>query len=224
MRNKFFFCLLLIASTAAADESKISFRQLTRTYPVAVQRGTSAQVEVASNFTLDGAHTVLFSPSGPKMQYAETGPKPVEWSEPKTDDLGEPYRFQVEVPQDQQPGVYEYRIATNQSVSSVAHLLVTDYPVVLEKPGDNGAASLAQAVRQPAAVCGVVEDFEDVDCYRITGRKGDDIVVQIFAQRGDAFYSLYGGRVSQIAPDGRDAHAVRRGWPDACTERQLLRG
>ena len=80
MRSAALVFLVLIASTVLAGETKISFRQLTKTHPIAVQRGTSAQVEVSSNFTLDGSHGVFFSPSGPNMTYSETEPKPVEWS------------------------------------------------------------------------------------------------------------------------------------------------
>ena len=174
---------LLIASAVSAGETKISFRQLTRTHPIAVQRGTSAQIQIHSNFTLDGSHSAFFAPAGPKLTYAETKPRPVEWADPEESDLGEAYRFQVTVPRDQLPGVYEYRIATDQAVSSVAHLLVTDHPVVVEKPGDNATPQTAQPVSVPVAVSGIADDFEDVDCYRITGKRGQNFVAQIYTQR-----------------------------------------
>ena len=86
---------------------------------------------------------------------------------------------------------------------------MTDHPVELERRGENGTASVAQPVKMPAAVCGTIEDFEDVDCYRISGKKGDDLVAQIFAQRVDAVDSLHGDRVSETALDGFNAHTVR---------------
>ena len=83
--NKSFLVVILVTATsvASASDAKISFRQLTKTHPIAVQRGTSAQVVVSSNFTLDGSHSVFFSPAGPNMKYVETEPKPVEWAEPQ---------------------------------------------------------------------------------------------------------------------------------------------
>ena len=45
--------LLLHGTSVLCAESKISFRQLTRTFPVAVQRGTTREIEVSSNFTLN---------------------------------------------------------------------------------------------------------------------------------------------------------------------------
>ena len=176
---------LAIALLAAPlhGETKISFRQLTRTFPVAVQRGTSVTVEVSSNFSLDGSHSVFFVPPGPRMEFGQEQPKSAEWKEPAEEDLGTSFHFQADVPADQMPGIYEYRIATSQAVSSVAHLLVTDYPVAIEQTDDNDVPQLAQRIQVPAAVCGTVERFEDVDHYRIEGQAGDDLVCQIFAQR-----------------------------------------
>ncbi|MBP90023.1 MAG: hypothetical protein CMJ64_25500 [Planctomycetaceae bacterium] len=188
LKMKLFCCLLaLLATIALASpalaESKISFRQLTRTYPVAVQRGSTATVEVSSNFTLNDSHAVFFAPAGPEMQLAETELKPDEWKDPEESDIGTAFHFRVQIPEQQPPGVYEYRIATNQSVSSVAHLVVTDHPVVVEAEGNNDTPANAQAVSIPAAVCGAIERFEDVDYYQIRGEAGQDLVCQIFAQR-----------------------------------------
>ena len=168
---------------ALQAESKISFRQITRTYPVAVQRGKSAVVEVSSNFTLNGSHTVLFAPGGPQMELAESAAKPDVWKDPDEGDLGTPFRFQVTMPEDQLPGVYEYRIATDQSVSSVGHLLVTDYPTVLETSANNDQPAAGQSISVPAAICGAIERFEDVDCYRLYGEAGQDLVCKIYAQQ-----------------------------------------
>jgi hypothetical protein len=179
------FTLTLLVATQLAGqvcaESKISFRQLTRTYPVAVRRGSTATVEVSSNFTLNDSHSVFFAPAGPEMQFAETVSKPDEWKDPQESDVGTPFRFRIRVPEDQPCGVYEYRIATNQSVSSVAHLVVTDHPVILES--DSDTPSTAQAASVPVALCGAIERFEDVDYYRIRGEAGQELVCHIFAQR-----------------------------------------
>ena len=176
--------LLLLHGTAVLyAESKISFRQLTRTFPVAVQRGTTREIEVSSNFTLNESHSAFFAPAGPDMEFAEPKKKPDEWADPEESDIGTPFRFRVRVPDDQRPGVHEYRIATRQSVSSVGHLLITDHPVTIESASDNDNRQTAQPVQVPAAICGTIADFEDVDYYRIHGSAGQDLVCQIFAQR-----------------------------------------
>ena len=176
--------LLLLHGTAGLyAESKISFRQLTRTFPVAVQRGTTREIEVSSNFTLNESHSAFFAPAGPEMEFAEPKKKPDEWADPEESDIGTPFRFRVRIPDDQRPGVHEYRIATRQSVSSVGHLLITDHPVTIEGASDNDNRQMAQPVQVPTAICGTIADFEDVDYYRIHGSAGQDLVCQIFAQR-----------------------------------------
>lgn len=203
--------LWLPASTALA-EVKVGFRQLTSTHPVAVQRGTESEVQLRSNFTLDGTYAVFFANPGVNMTYAETEPK--EAPRQNRASVGTPFRFQVQVPEDQLPGVYEYRVATEQAVSSVAQLLVTDYPVVTEDPQKkNNTREAAQVVSLPAAICGTVENFEEVDYYRFPLEAGQEITVELFAQRvtdrihnmvvrGPRIY-LMDGMVTLIGPNGQ---------------------
>ena len=173
----------VVWTQVAVAESKISFRQLTRTHPIAVQRGTAATVEVSSHFTLNGSHSAFFSPPGPQMEFAESTDAPDVWKDPAELDLGTAFHFRVSVPESQLPGVHEFRIATVQSVSSVGHLLITDYPIAVEDGSDNDQPAGAQAVALPVAVCGMIDRFEDVDCFRIRGEAGQDLVCQIYAQR-----------------------------------------
>ena len=174
---------MLVAPRPIAADHKISYRQITRTHPIAVQRGKKARVRVWSNFTLNNSHSTFFVPAGIRMTQIKEPPRKVEFFEPKELDQGEDYGFDVEVPAGQLPGVYEYRIATDQAVSSVGHLLVTDHTVVTESTGNNNTPGTAQSVSVPSAVCGNIDDFEDVDLYRIRGRAGQELVCQIFAQR-----------------------------------------
>lgn len=161
--------------------AQIGFRQLTSTHPVAVQRGTTTTVKVKSNLTLDETHRVLFSRDGVRMSFLETAP--IEAPLGGRTSPGTPFRFQADVAADAMPGVREFRVATRQAVSSVGQLLVTDYPVVEETSAENGQPTAAQSITLPAAVCGTCAPVEDVDFYRFTGRAGQEISVQIFAQR-----------------------------------------
>ena len=174
---------MLVTPRPSIADHKISYRQITRTHPIAVQRGKKARVRVWSNFTLDNSHSTFFVPAGIRMTQVKEPPKKIAFFEPKELDQGEDFGFDVEVPVGQVSGVYEYRIATDQAVSSVGHLLVTDHPVVTETAGDNNTPKTAQSVSVPSAVCGNIDDFEDVDLYRIHGRAGQELVCQIFAQR-----------------------------------------
>lgn len=173
--------LLVYASTTPAQEGPIGFRQLTSTHPVAVQVGKSATVQVRSNFTLDGTHAVLFNRPGIRMTYGEE--KAIAAGATARTAVGTPFRFNVEVPADQPPGLYEFRVATKKAVSSVGQLLITELPVEVEKDGENGTPATAQKVTIPVAICGTCEANEDVDCYRFTAEAGREITAQIYAQR-----------------------------------------
>ncbi len=174
--------LLLFWTASAAAETKVGFRQITVVEPVAVQRGTSGQVTLRSNFTLDGTHAVFLEPPGIEMTFAET--KPIDAPRRGRASDGTPFRFDITVPEDQLPGVYELRVATDQAVSSVSHLMVTDWPVVREdEKQDNGSLSSAMTVEYPVAICGRIEKMEDVDYYRFHAPAGADLSMEIHAQR-----------------------------------------
>lgn len=176
---------LLLLSAAFSEtsnaDSKRGFRQLTSTHPIAVQRGTKTQVKVRCNFTLDGAYQTFFDRPGISMTYAETAP--IDAYTKSRGAPGVPFRFDVTVPETQEPGIYEYRVATKIAVSSAASMMVTDFPVVIEEERENGTAATAQTVAVPSAVCGVVEKFEDVDCYRFSAKAGQELTFNLFAQR-----------------------------------------
>ncbi len=161
--------------------AKIGFRQLTSVHPVAVQRGTERMVRLRCNFTLDNTYATFFDKPGVKMTYAES--KPIKAPRKGRASVGTPFRFNVQVPLDQPTGVYEFRVATRQAVSSISHLLVTDFPVVEETSESNDTPDSAQLVSLPAAICGVCERPEDVDCFRFSGVKGQRLTMQVYAQR-----------------------------------------
>ncbi|MCA9073522.1 MAG: PPC domain-containing protein [Planctomycetaceae bacterium] len=173
--------LLFCVVQSDTGHAKVGFRQLTVIHPVAVQRGTEHEVRLRSNFTLDGAYATFFDRPGITMTLLET--EPIDSPRKNRASVGTPFRFNVEVPQDQPTGVYELRVATPQAVSSISHLLVTDYPVVVETADSNDSPEAAQEVSIPAAVCGICEKNEDVDCYRFSGAAGQRITAQVYAQR-----------------------------------------
>lgn len=166
-------------------ETKIGFRQLTIVEPIAVQRGTNQQVHLRSNFTLNGTHSVFFDQPGVTMTFAEKEPKDAPRKGRGSD--GTPFAFDVVVSADAIPGIRELRVATDQAVSSVSHLMVTDYPVIREDEKKvNNARDQAIAVTLPVAICGRVERAEDVDFYAFEGKAGQEITAELFAQRATA--------------------------------------
>jgi len=182
--------LLFSTSTGlnAADEkktpppSKIGFRQLVAFKPAAVQQGDKRKIQLHSSYTLDGTHSVFFDQPGIKIKFVE--PKPKAAPRRGRGSVGTPFAFDIEVPQDQPTRIYECRVATDQAVSSVTHLLVTPYPVIEEvEKKDNNTFDTAQVITLPSTVCGICEKTEDLDCFKFTGKKGQEITLQVYAQR-----------------------------------------
>jgi hypothetical protein len=184
--------LLTVASPGPLyAETPIGFRQLLGVSPVAVQRGTERTVVVRSNPTLDGAYQAFFDRPGIVMTYLETEKLDPPLQSGGGAAPGHPYRFKTVVPADQQPGVYEMRIATNRAVSSASHLLVTEYPVIEEQP-NNDTRETAQAVSIPSAVAGACEKPEDVDFFKFAGKAGQRLSFQLYAQRvTEAVHNMY---------------------------------
>ncbi|QDU06941.1 hypothetical protein [Gimesia aquarii] len=184
-----FFCMSSQHSSVnAADKkktpppSKIGFRQLVAMKPAAVQQGDKRKIQLHTSYTLDGTHSVFFDQPGIKMTFAE--PKPKAAPRRGRGSVGTPFAFDIEVPKNQPTRVYECRVATDQAVSSVSHLLVTPYPVIEEvEKKDNNTFDTAQVVTFPSTICGICEKTEDLDCYKFAGKKGQEITLQVYAQR-----------------------------------------
>ncbi|QDU63628.1 hypothetical protein Pan216_45090 [Planctomycetes bacterium Pan216] len=200
---------LLLCCTSLA-ETKVGFRQLGTIKPVVVQRGKESPIDIRSSFTLDNAHSVFFDRPGIKTTFKEEKPKKAPRRGRAS--VGTPFRFHVDVPADQPTGVYEVRVATNQAVSSVSHLLVTDLPVTKELDSENGTPAAAQEVPMPTAVAGTCEKTADVDCFKFKGKKGQTITLRLYAQciakavhlmgSGNQIYTM-DGVLALYGPDGR---------------------
>ena len=182
-----------ILTSSANAETKVGFRQLGSTSPIVVQRGKQSTINIRSNYTLDGAYSVLFDKPGITARFLET--TPIVAPRSGRGRPGTPFRFEVDVPAEQPTGIYELRVATRTAVSSVTHLMVTDLPVVEEDAKkENGRPADAQAVEVPVAIAGVCEKTEDVDCYRVTVKAGQSLTFEIFAQRvTGAVHSMQSG-------------------------------
>lgn len=174
--------ILTVLIQHAQAETKVGFRQITIVEPVAIQRGTTQEMTLRSNFTLDETYAVFFDRPGVTMTFAETEPKAAPRKGRGSD--GTPFRFEVTASDDALPGVRELRVATKQAVSSVSHLKVTDYPIFHENEKQaNNTRDEAMPVDVPVAICGRVEKAEDVDFYSFEGKAGQDICVDLYAMR-----------------------------------------
>jgi len=171
--------LLLGLIAGAKLQAQTAYPMLMSLRPVAVQVGTTAEMEVKSRYTMFGAYQVLVSGDGVTGEIVP--------SEPKQEDVAkkptvEKLPIKITVATDAVPGVRDVRIATPQGVSTVGQLVVVRDPVVVET-GNNDTPAGAQQIALPAAVCGSIDKNEDVDFYRFHAEAGTALAFQVRCAR-----------------------------------------
>jgi hypothetical protein len=167
--------LTVFATLALANPliAQTSFPMITHAFPVAVQRGTTAEISVDGQMNFAGAYKALFEGTGVTAEAS---------SPPPTGAIIKSVKMKVTVAKDAPLGVREFRIATTLGISSVGQLLVVDDPVVLEAPNNNTAAQ-AQAVKLPCVLAGKLEVVEDLDYFKFDAKEGDFVTFEMFCAR-----------------------------------------
>lgn len=175
-------CLLLVLNAflfAASASAQTSYPMITHAQPVAVQRGTTAEVTVEGQMNFLGAYKALFEGTGVSAEVIPPeAPKVVAPAKP----LAKAVKTKVTVAADAPLGVREFRIASNLGVSSVGQLLIVDDPVVVEM-GDNNTLAKANPVKLPAAICGRIEAVEDVDFFKFHAEAGQTLTFEVQCAR-----------------------------------------
>ncbi len=172
--------VLLVLAAAAPAFGQTSFPMITHTSPTAVQRGTTAEVEVAGQQNFAGAYKVLVAGTGVAAEVVPPKGKGKKAADPKAPTRT--VRLKVTAAPDAELGVREFRVATPQGASSLGQLLVVADPVVVEKPGVNTPAK-AQPVPVPSVVCGRIEKAEDVDYYKLSAKAGRVLTFEVTCAR-----------------------------------------
>jgi hypothetical protein len=170
----FAFCVLPFALPPLAAQT--SFPMVTHCTPTAVQRGVTAEVEIAGQQDFAGAYKVLVAGAGVAAEVV-----PVKEPKGKKAPVRS-VKLKVTVADDAELGVREFRVATPLGVSSLGQLLVVADPVVAEKPGLNTPAK-ALPVPVPSVVCGRIEAAENVDHYKVTAKAGQVLTFEVFGAR-----------------------------------------
>jgi hypothetical protein len=208
--------VLGLAFFAFPAVAQTSFPMITHVSPTAVQRGTTAEVEVAGQQNFAGPHKVLVEGTG-VTAVVETKPVARPKVEAKAKSKAKspaPVRsvtIRFTIAPDAPLGVREFRIASDLGISSLGQLVVVADPVLVEKPGLNTAAK-AMKVPVPAVVCGRIETAENVDYYKFTAKAGQVLTFEVYCARiQDKIHDLQKHAdplVRVFAPDGRELAAA----------------
>jgi hypothetical protein len=173
---------LLLPLIAGVAPAQTSFPMLTYANPVAVQRGTTAEISVhCQTSSLANAYKVLIEGDGVTAEIVP--PKEPPKADPKSPVPSVPtLKLKVTVAADVLPGVREFRIACRHGISSLGQLVIVDAPVVAEQPGTT-TPDKAHSVPVPCVACGRIEAVENVDYYKFTAKAGQLLTFEVFCAR-----------------------------------------
>lgn len=152
---------------------------VTHTYPVAVQRGQTTEIEIIGQQNFFGAYHLLFDAPGLK---AEIVPQKLPAVMPPAKPLVKTVKVKLTVEKDAPLGVREFRVATSLGLSSIGQLVIVADPVVQEK-ADNNLMPQAQPITLPCVVAGKLEALEDVDFFQFEGKEGQTLTFELLCAR-----------------------------------------
>lgn len=162
------FCVLMaFGLSASISQAQLPQTRLYAVYPQGAQAGQAVEVTAANGVDLDELDRMTFSHPGIKAEH-KTG-----------------NAFAVTVAADVLPGVYEARVHGLYGTSNPRCFVVGALPEVLEVDANN-TTETAQAVEIGSVINGRSNRGADVDFYKVTGKKGQRILIECQALRIDS--------------------------------------
>lgn len=173
--------------------AQTGYPMITRVQPVAIQRGTTAEVTISSSGTTGGSGS--FNGASAMLMQAPGLKGTVLTSETNVPDQAKAkgrgnrratsiLKANVTAASDTPPGPREIRVATPQGVSSVGLVVIVNDPVVSEIDDKlNDESKGAQLLALPGVVSGTIGKPEDVDWYAVAGKAGTRVVFSVWANR-----------------------------------------
>lgn len=159
--------------------AQTSYPMITHTTPVAVQRGTTAEITVEGQMNFFGVYKALFEGTGLTAEVVGTPPSKTN---PPQRPVVRSVKVKITVAPDAPLGVREYRLVSSIGLSSIGQLIVVDDLVVQEK-GDNNTRDKANPIPVPSVVCGRIEAAEDVDFFKFHADAGQTLTFEIYCAR-----------------------------------------
>ncbi|HQU44946.1 MAG TPA: PPC domain-containing protein, partial [Pirellulales bacterium] len=192
----FFAGLLSCLALADSASAQLPVTQLYALSPPGGRHGTAVDVTISSGTDLDGVKALYFSHPGITAVQKMSPPKlPQLAAEPIAN------QFTVTIAADVPPGVYDVRAIGTFGVSNPRSFVVGTLPEVKEQSGNN-LREKAQAIELNTTVNGTA-DGNNSDWYKFTGKAGQRLIVDCWAQRidsrMDATMELYDAAGKQLA-------------------------
>ena len=190
MRRQFFLISFIFAAISASH-AQTSFPMLCAAYPLAVQRGASADVRVMAGGdggnNLYGAYQALFDDSGISAAIVPPAkgwpPKDAKnpWAIPNVSEV----TMHVTISPNTSLGLHEFRLLTPRfGISTVGQLYVSAQPVTLQKEPNNDLQH-AQLLKVPGDLDGIFRDSVQVHHYRFHADTGQQFTFTIVCARAE---------------------------------------
>jgi hypothetical protein len=179
--NSLYRILVAIALVhfASPADAQTSFPMVTHCTPIAVRRGTTADVTVEGQQSFAGATGWLADHPGLTAAIMQSVPaKGGTMAGPKLAAV----TLKVTASKDLPLGPHEFRVVTRHGLSSIGQLLVVDDPIVQES-GNNKTPAGANPLAVPGVACGRIETAEDVDMYRFHAVAGTAYAFEVWGAR-----------------------------------------
>src|SRR5262245_2537025 len=179
MRRILFFCVVAVLCASAVNTHSFGqtpFPMVTHGTPVAVQRGTTAEVTVEGQMNFSGVASVLFEGAGLTAEVVP-GPPPKD-AKARVGSA----KLKVTAAADAPLGPREFRLVSPLGLSTVGQLVVAADPVVVETANNNSTAT-ATLLPVPGVASGRIEAVEDVDTYKIHLDAGQTLTVEVYGAR-----------------------------------------
>jgi hypothetical protein len=149
---------------------------VTHCTPVAVQRGTTAEVTVEGQMNFSGVASVLFAGAGLTAEVIP-GPPPKDAKAR----IGSA-KLKMTVAADATLGPREFRLVSPLGLSTVGQLVVVADPVIVETTNNNTIAT-ATPLPVPGVASGRIEAVEDVDTYKVHLDTGQTLTAEVYGAR-----------------------------------------
>lgn len=170
---------LVLGLAAAPLHAQLPATALTAVFPPGGNPGKTVEVTL-SGANLDDVHALSFSHPGitAAQKMAEPGP-----FDPGPQPVAG--QFVVTIKADVPRGLHEVRALGKYGLSNPRAFIVDQLPELVETE-PNSTADEAIEIQPPLVVFGRANQAADVDCYRVSLKRGQRLLVECFARRIDS--------------------------------------
>jgi len=196
------------ASVTSQDKKPPEKKELPKVLyaiPLIAKPGEKQKIALRGKFLADVKEVKVTGVAGAKVKFLAAKAAAVPNNFPANRIGDSEVEMELELPKDARPGDVKLTAVGPAGESNTYKLLVRDdLPVVAEKEPNDGFEQ-AQPVAVPSAVEASIKNERDVDVFKLEGKKGDKLRIEIQAARFgspvDAMVTLYDARRTAIASE-----------------------